>query len=68
MILVGQVTKNLKAAGPQLLQHAVDVVLSLEVDESDTRRRILTARKNRFGSSSLRCALTMRDSGLAFSI
>jgi DNA repair protein RadA/Sms len=68
LILVGQVTKNLKAAGPQLLQHAVDVVCSLEIDESDARRRILTARKNRFGSSSLRCTLSMRDSGLAFSI
>jgi len=68
LILVGQVTKNLNAAGPQLLQHAVDVVLSLEIDESDTRRRLLYARKNRFGSTSLRCRLSMRASGLAFSI
>jgi DNA repair protein RadA/Sms len=66
LILVGQVTKNLKAAGPQLLQHAVDVVLTLEIDGSNARRRILTARKNRFGSSSLKCILSMRDSGLAF--
>ena len=67
LILVGQVTKDKKAAGPKLLEHAVDVVLSLEVDDGKQHHRILFASKNRFGSTAPRCMLYMRKSGLVFS-
>ncbi len=66
LIVVGQVTKDKKAAGPKLLEHAVDVVLYLEVDEGHQHHRILFASKNRFGSTAPRCMLYMRKTGLVF--
>ncbi len=71
LIIVGQVTKNMKAAGPKLLEHAVDVVLYLEVDEGHSKEesagdRLLFASKNRFGSTEPRCNLTMHNTGLLF--
>jgi DNA repair protein RadA/Sms len=67
LILVGQVTKGAKAAGPKLLEHAVDVVLTLEAEEGSGPKRELTASKNRFGSTQPRCRLTMGEAGLEFS-
>jgi DNA repair protein RadA/Sms len=64
LILVGQVTKGGRAAGPKLLEHAVDVVLTLEAEEG--RRRCLSASKNRFGSTGERCTLLMEEEGLVF--
>ncbi|HXX63989.1 MAG TPA: DNA repair protein RadA, partial [Bacteroidota bacterium] len=49
LLLVGQITKDKQAAGPKLLEHAVDVVLSLGADEAVPARRILSVSKNRFG-------------------
>ena len=66
LIVVGQVTKDKKAAGPKLLEHAVDVVLYLEVEEGKQHHRILFASKNRFGSTAPRCMLFMRKTGLVF--
>jgi DNA repair protein RadA/Sms len=65
LILIGQVTKEKKAAGPRLLEHAVDVVLHLDIGDRP-HRRILFASKNRFGATPGRCDLSMRASGLAF--
>ncbi len=66
LIVIGQVTKDRKAAGPKLLEHAVDVVLYLELAEGQSHRILYTS-KNRFGSTSPRCMLYMRKTGLVFS-
>jgi DNA repair protein RadA/Sms len=66
LIIVGQVTKTRAAAGPKLLQHAVDVVFHLEILEDSRHHRILFAVKNRFGSTAPRCMLYMRGAGLVF--
>ena len=49
MILVGHVTKEGAIAGPRVLEHMVDAVLSFEGDRQHAWR-ILRAAKNRFGS------------------
>lgn len=49
-IIVGQVTKDGALAGPKLLEHMVDVVLSLETKE-DSDIKILRSSKNRFGTT-----------------
>jgi len=66
LMIVGQVTKDKKAAGPRLLEHAVDVVLYIEVEEDKPHHRILFSTKNRFGSTIPRCKLYMRKNGLVF--
>ena len=66
LLLVGQVTKGGRAAGPKLLEHAVDVVLYLEGVEGNNTERELSASKNRFGSTAPRCRLRMRETGLEF--
>jgi len=66
LVLVGQVTKDKRAAGPKLLEHAVDVVLMLEVDEERPSRRLLVASKNRFGSTASQCVMKMTENGLFF--
>jgi DNA repair protein RadA/Sms len=48
--LVGHVTKDGNIAGPRLLEHMVDTVLSLE-GEHHSGYRVLRAVKNRFGST-----------------
>jgi len=63
MILVGQVTKDGGLAGPRLLEHLVDAVVSFEGD--DVRAlRVLRATKNRFGSTNETGVLEMRADGL----
>ncbi len=47
-VLVGHVTKDGSIAGPRVLEHVVDVVLSFEGDKS-SRLRLVRAVKNRFG-------------------
>jgi DNA repair protein RadA/Sms len=47
-ILVGHVTKDGTVAGPRVMEHLVDVVLSFEGDRH-TRLRMVRAVKNRFG-------------------
>lgn len=49
-ILVGHVTKDGSLAGPRVLEHLVDTVLSFEGDP-DNQVRILRSSKNRFGAS-----------------
>ena len=50
MILVGHVTKEGALAGPRVLEHLVDCVLSFE-GERERTYRTLRALKNRFGST-----------------
>jgi DNA repair protein RadA/Sms len=50
LVLVGHVTKEGAIAGPRVLEHLVDVVLSLEGDAFHAFR-LLRAHKNRFGST-----------------
>ncbi|WP_067138517.1 DNA repair protein RadA [Microtetraspora malaysiensis] len=47
-VLVGHVTKDGTIAGPRVLEHLVDVVLSFEGDRN-SRLRMVRAVKNRFG-------------------
>ena len=49
IMLVGHVTKEGVIAGPRVLEHMVDVVLSFEGDHQH-EYRLLRANKNRFGS------------------
>src|SRR5439155_26295779 len=49
VVLIGHVTKAGDLAGPRSLEHAVDVVLTLEGD-TQSGRRILTGGENRFGA------------------
>ncbi|TVR08448.1 MAG: DNA repair protein RadA [Planctomycetota bacterium] len=50
LILVGQVTKDGSLAGPRLLEHLVDAVISFEGDRYQDLRT-LRAVKNRYGST-----------------
>lgn len=50
VLLIGHVTKDGGLAGPKVLEHLVDTVLTLESDSS-RQYRLLRATKNRFGST-----------------
>ncbi len=50
IILVGHVTKDGQLAGPKLLEHLVDVVLSFDGDQHHGRR-IVRGLKNRYGTT-----------------
>jgi DNA repair protein RadA/Sms len=63
MFLVGHVTKEGAIAGPRVLEHMVDTVLSFEGDAS-YQYRILRSVKNRFGPSGEIALLAMADNGL----
>ena len=62
-MLVGHVTKEGSLAGPRVLEHLVDCVLSFE-GERERTYRTLRALKNRFGSTNEVGVFEMRDSGL----
>ena len=63
LILVGHVTKEGTLAGPRVLEHLVDVVLTFEGDRG-TSFRLLRATKNRFGSTQEVGIFTMGEKGL----
>ncbi len=63
VIIVGHVTKEGSIAGPKLLEHMVDVVLSLEGDRYAGLKLLRTA-KNRFGSTNEIGIFDMTDLGL----
>ena len=62
-ILVGHVTKDGALAGPRLLEHMVDTVLSIEGDRRQ-HFRLLRVLKNRFGPSDELLVLRMGGAGL----
>jgi len=63
VVLVGHVTKDGALAGPRVLEHVVDTVLSFEGDRHNALR-LLRASKHRFGSTSELGVFEMGDSGL----
>jgi DNA repair protein RadA/Sms len=63
VILVGHVTKEGSIAGPRVLEHLVDCVLSFE-GERERTYRTLRALKNRFGSTSEVGVFEMHEHGL----
>jgi DNA repair protein RadA/Sms len=63
-ILVGHVTKDGALAGPRVLEHVVDTVLSFE-GERHHALRLLRAVKHRFGPTSELGLFEMTDDGLA---
>src|SRR5258705_2436350 len=62
-VLVGHVTKDGALAGPRVLEHLVDTVLSFE-GERHHALRLLRAVKHRFGSTSELGLFEMADRGL----
>jgi DNA repair protein RadA/Sms len=63
LLLIGHVTKEGSLAGPRVLEHLVDVVLTFEDDRTHAFR-LLRAAKNRFGSTQEIGVLSMGGSGL----
>ena len=64
MVLVGHVTKDGSIAGPRVLEHMVDTVLSFEGERSH-QYRILRAIKNRFGGTDEIGVFAMDEEGLS---
>ncbi|HKX76454.1 MAG TPA: DNA repair protein RadA [Acidimicrobiia bacterium] len=63
VVLIGHVTKDGSLAGPKLVEHMVDVVLSFEGDP-DQGLRALRSQKNRFGAGHLVAMFDMTGEGL----
>src|SRR5690606_22005382 len=63
IVLVGHVTKDGQIAGPRVVEHMVDAVLSFE-GERGYPFRILRAGKNRFGATDEIGVFEMSDVGL----
>lgn len=64
VILVGHVTKDGQVAGPRVVEHMVDAVLSFEGDAAH-HFRMLRASKNRFGATGEIGVFEMTGRGLA---
>jgi len=63
VFMIGHITKEGSLAGPKVLEHMVDTVLTFEGDRHTTYR-ILRTTKNRFGSTSELGIYEMQGSGL----
>lgn len=63
LVLVGHVTKDGAIAGPRVLEHMVDVVMSFEGERSH-QYRILRSLKNRFGAVDEIGVFSMESEGL----
>jgi DNA repair protein RadA/Sms len=64
IMLVGHVTKDGAIAGPRVLEHMVDTVLSFEGERSH-QYRILRATKNRYGGTDEIGVFAMGEEGLS---
>lgn len=64
VVLVGHVTKDGQIAGPRVVEHMVDAVLSFE-GEGSQQFRVLRALKNRFGPTDEIGVFEMTGSGLS---
>jgi DNA repair protein RadA/Sms len=64
LVLVGHVTKDGSIAGPRVLEHMVDVVMSFEGERSH-QYRVLRCLKNRFGPVDEIGVFAMEGHGLA---
>lgn len=63
MIFIGHVTKDGEIAGPKIVEHMVDTVLSFE-GEKISHFRVMRANKNRFGSTDEIGIFEMSGAGL----
>ena len=63
VIIVGHITKEGEIAGPKMLEHLVDCVLTFE-GEKDSNFRFLRALKNRFGPTDEVGIFQMKEKGL----
>lgn len=63
VLLIGHVTKDGNIAGPKVLEHMVDCVLSFEGDGTN-QSRLLRTIKNRFGSAHELGVFQMTEKGL----
>ena len=63
LFLVGHVTKEGSIAGPKVLEHVVDTVLTFE-GERESDHRLLRATKTRFGPTGELALFEMRERGL----
>lgn len=63
LFLIGHVTKDGALAGPKILEHLVDTVLSFEGDATSSHR-IVRASKNRFGPAQEMAVFEMVRDGL----
>ncbi len=63
VILVGHINKEGSIAGPKVLEHMVDAVLTFEGDKKQIYR-IIRANKNRYGSTNEIGVFEMTDTGL----
>lgn len=61
--IVGHVTKDGKLAGPKLLEHMVDCVISFEGNENNVYRIVRTT-KNRYGSTNEISIFVINDNGI----
>jgi DNA repair protein RadA/Sms len=64
VVITGHVTKEGTVAGPKVLEHLVDAVLSLEGERTGAMR-LLRAQKNRFGSCDELGVFSMGSRGLS---
>ena len=62
-VIVGHVNKDGAIAGPKVLEHMVDVVLSFEGERTQSYR-LIRAAKNRYGSTNEIGVFEMSDEGL----
>ncbi len=62
-VMIGHITKDGKIAGPMLLEHMVDTVLSFS-GEGYSSYRMLRAVKNRYGNTDELGIFEMREAGL----
>ena len=62
-VIVGHVNKDGAIAGPKVLEHMVDVVLSFEGERTQSYR-LIRAAKNRYGSTNEIGVFEMSDAGL----
>jgi DNA repair protein RadA/Sms len=62
-VLVGHVTKDGQVAGPRVLEHLVDVVLSFEGDKHSSLRMV-RGLKNRFGAADEVGCFEMHEGGI----
>ncbi len=63
VFVVGHINKEGSIAGPKVLEHMVDCVLYFEGDRNSSYR-LISAAKNRFGSTNEMGVFDMHDSGL----
>ena len=63
LLVVGQVTKGMQAAGPKMLEHAVDCVLSIGMSDESPAVRTLSVLKNRFGPAGCFLSLPLTADG-----